>query len=109
MAAASVEIALVAIHLNEASFSNNFSTIFRVTRGAKVSVAIFDKDLSGEDPLPPYLSEAKICLGGDEDADKEMGDDRRTSSSDPPAMPQPATPEEELELGLLVSNNNLGP
>ena len=55
----------VAIVLNDASYSESFSTIFRIARGAVVSVDIKAEDLDGRDPLPEYLCNARIALGAE--------------------------------------------
>lgn len=42
------------------SYSNKLSTTLRITGGDKVDVDVKDVDRSGNDPLPEYLSEAKL-------------------------------------------------
>jgi len=49
-----------AIIANNASFSNRFSTILRLARGAQLSHEINQTDLSGRDPLPPYVEKAAV-------------------------------------------------
>ena len=47
---------------NRASYSDDFSTVFRVARGAELSERIAPADLHGHDPLPDYLEEAWVTL-----------------------------------------------
>ncbi|KAK5708462.1 hypothetical protein LTR97_001003 [Elasticomyces elasticus] len=46
------------------SFSNKFSTALRVTRGDRIDVVVKDNDRLGSDPLPEYMSEAKLLCKG---------------------------------------------
>ena len=57
-----VTIGLFAIFANAASYSNNFSTIFRVSRMAELSAEMDEREMDGRDPLPPYLAEATVVL-----------------------------------------------
>lgn len=63
LAGLAVLVGLVAILLNGASYSNSFSTVFRVARGAEVNTRIKDDDMDGKDPLPEYLSKSEVRLG----------------------------------------------
>ncbi len=45
---------------NDASFSNKFSTILRLSRGAQLSYQINQADLSGRDPLPAYANRVTV-------------------------------------------------
>ena len=49
---------MAAIVANHAPFSNKFSTILRLSRGAQISSEIKQTDLSAQDPLPAYAGEA---------------------------------------------------
>lgn len=51
---------MAAIIVNNASFSNRFSTILRLSRGAQLSKEINHADLSGRDPLPAYAEKATV-------------------------------------------------
>jgi hypothetical protein len=53
---------LIVLILSGASYSDNFSTIFRVSRTAKLSVEVMDQDRSGYDPLPDYLKRARLDI-----------------------------------------------
>ncbi|KAF7169502.1 hypothetical protein CNMCM5623_002187 [Aspergillus felis] len=50
---------------NHGSYSSKFSTIFRVTQGATVSVELNTEDCSGFDPLPDHLAKAQMTPGYD--------------------------------------------
>jgi hypothetical protein len=50
----------VAMMTNGAAFSNDFSTILRASRTAKLSEEVRIGDADGKDPLPQYLSEATV-------------------------------------------------
>ncbi|KAF7193070.1 hypothetical protein HII31_05631 [Pseudocercospora fuligena] len=50
------------IFLNSASYTEDFSTMLRFSRGAELDVDIDQKDLGGEDPLPKYLANAHITF-----------------------------------------------
>ena len=51
---------MAAIIANHASFSNRFSTILRLSRGAHLSNEIDHADLCGRDPLPPYAEKTVV-------------------------------------------------
>ncbi|RMJ15143.1 hypothetical protein CDV36_005153 [Fusarium kuroshium] len=53
-------IGMLAIYMNRASFSNTFSTLLRLGRGASLSSEIEKVDLDGRDPLPEYIKDMKI-------------------------------------------------
>lgn len=53
-------VGVAAMIANQASFSNKFSTIFRLSRGAQLSNEIDHADLSGRDPLPAYAEKATV-------------------------------------------------
>ncbi|KAL8848660.1 MAG: hypothetical protein Q9221_006334 [Calogaya cf. arnoldii] len=55
-----VSLGLAAMIANEASFTNRFSTILRLSRGAQLSYEINYTDLSGRDPLPTYAKKATV-------------------------------------------------
>ncbi|GIZ46700.1 hypothetical protein CKM354_000981400 [Cercospora kikuchii] len=55
-----VVFACVAIMLNQASYSNDFSTWLRLSLGSDISNDFEGKDLAGEDPLPEYIENASI-------------------------------------------------
>ena len=55
-------LGLVAMFLNGASYSGNFSAVFLAARGAVLSEKIRNQDLGGEDPLPRYLKEAQVSF-----------------------------------------------
>lgn len=50
-------------HSTDGSYSSKFSTIFRVTQGAMVSIDLSMKDYSGLDPLPDNIANAEISTG----------------------------------------------
>lgn len=54
---------MTALILNGVSYSDNFSTIVRVSRTAKLSVNVRDQDGPGRDPLPTYLKHARLDMG----------------------------------------------
>ena len=79
---------VAAIIANQASFSNKFSTIFRLSRGAQLSNEIDHADLSGRAPLPAYAEKATVRfsqeqISGTKDSnactlvDREGKDDER--------------------------------
>lgn len=79
---------IAAIIANHASFSNRFSTILRLSRGAQLSHEINPADLGGRDPLPAYAKKATVRfsqeqVSGTEDSnaytlvDREGKDDER--------------------------------
>lgn len=55
-----VGIGMVVIYMNGASFSNTFSTLLRLSRGASLSSEIEKVDLDGRDPLPEYIKDVKV-------------------------------------------------
>ena len=53
-----------ALFLNEASYSDNFSTMLRINRTAEISAEVRERDGSGRDPLPKYLKHARLNISG---------------------------------------------
>lgn len=53
---------LITMHLNQASYSNNFSTVLRAAHGAELSTKMSREDAHGQDPLPKYLATAELWL-----------------------------------------------
>ena len=64
-------IGLFAMMANHASYSDNFSSVFRFARGSHVSEMIKDDDKIGSDPLPEYLSAATVKFNGPKDLRRE--------------------------------------
>ncbi len=58
-----VMVGVYAIYQNGASFTNNFSTIVRVTNHLDLEESIDEKDRSGSDPLPKHLAGTVIGFG----------------------------------------------
>jgi hypothetical protein len=61
----------IAIFWNGASYTQKFSTVLRTTTGLGQVVA--ENDRSGADPLPKYLSRARVDLGRAEEKTMELG------------------------------------
>jgi hypothetical protein len=55
---------ITAFSLNEASYSEKFSTMLRISRTAELSVELKERDGSGIDPLPKYLKYARLHISG---------------------------------------------
>ena len=64
-------IGLLALIANGVSYSPEFSTIYRLALGARTDVDIKREDLDGTDPLPAYLSKARIWLDAAGDPQKQ--------------------------------------
>lgn len=45
------------------SYSSDFSSVFRIGRGASIDVKADQEDMNGKDPLPKYLASAHIWFG----------------------------------------------
>lgn len=58
-----VTVGVLLYHSTDDSYSSKFSTIFRVTQGAMVSIDLSMKDYSGLDPLPDHIANAEISTG----------------------------------------------
>lgn len=50
----------VAMYMNGACYSENFSTVFGAVSGAEMDGEIKEEDAGGEDPLPAYLAETRV-------------------------------------------------
>jgi hypothetical protein len=50
------------MHINEAAYSNSFSTMLRVTRDSNFGHLIEDKDTLGVEPAPKSLKRIKVRL-----------------------------------------------
>lgn len=61
-AAIAVLVGAIALYLNGASYSDNFSTVVRVAKTASFSVEVKDSDGSGSDPLPKHLRGARLDM-----------------------------------------------
>jgi hypothetical protein len=51
---------LLALILNQASYSDNFSTMLRISQVAQLNVDVMNNDGLGHDPLPKYLKVARV-------------------------------------------------
>ena len=77
--------------VNNASYSSNFSTVFRIAKGVTISTPIEKdkdldgKDLDGKDPLPKYLAQATVCVRKEEATKDRLLD--QAVLLDPPAEP----------------------
>ena len=75
---------LVTIVLNNATYSMDFSTTFRVAREAYIDAEIRAEDTLGRSPLPSYLAKSKIWLSAndiDKDAQRTIEDTTKISAS----------------------------
>ncbi|KUM58723.1 hypothetical protein ACN42_g8440 [Penicillium freii] len=77
----------------DGSYTTKFSTIFRVTQGAMVSIDLDMKDHSGLDPLPDHIANAQMTTGYNQDYPAKM------SSTTPLGHPhrEPAVSSQLLE------------
>ncbi|KAJ5873204.1 hypothetical protein N7455_003747 [Penicillium solitum] len=77
----------------DGSYTSKFSTIFRVTQGAMVSIDLGMKDYSGLDPLPDHIANAQMTTGYNQDYPAKM------SSATPLGHPhrEPAASSQLLE------------
>lgn len=57
-------VGLAAILGSGSSYSNSFSAVFRVARGADMSKEVETQDTDGRDPLPAYLKDATVIVCG---------------------------------------------
>lgn len=66
-------IAGILLYLSaDGSYTSKFSTIFRVTQGAMVSIDLGMKDYSGFDPLPDHIANAQMTTGYNQDYPAKM-------------------------------------
>ncbi|QIX02172.1 hypothetical protein AMS68_007689 [Peltaster fructicola] len=86
--AMAVTLGLICICLNDAAYSNNFSTVLRIARNAHLSPEMQDRDSSGVDPLPKYISNALIdfydtsmAKKGDEGSDLAHVEDKQPTAA----------------------------
>ena len=103
LATLAVMVGLNALMQNGASFSNNFSTIFRAARGAIVSAEPREKDLDGKDPLPAYLSRSLVWLGTAHNGERTRMSENTsgaTSKSDSTYLQLPPLEVADIELSL---------
>jgi len=61
----------IAIYWNGASYTQKFSTVLRTTTG--LSQVVAENDRTGADPLPKYLSRARVDLGRAGEKAMELG------------------------------------
>ncbi|KAK0787274.1 hypothetical protein LTR02_006467 [Friedmanniomyces endolithicus] len=59
-ATVAVLVGLAYMYIDEASYSNSFSTIMRTSRGAELSIDIAHEDASGANPLPSEMAGATV-------------------------------------------------
>ena len=70
LATLAVVFGLATIFLTGVSYSDNFSSVFRAARGAKLSEMLREEDSDGHDPLPRYLARAEVSFGRTIDKDR---------------------------------------
>ena len=85
-AAVAAAVGIWAFIVNGVSYSQDFSTVFRVARGATMSEEVKTEDIDGRDPLPKYLKTSKVWLAPVTHLEKEKKehtqDESCTGSSD---------------------------
>lgn len=57
-----VGIGIIALALSGAAFSSNFSTIFRISRTARISEEVTAAESDGRQPLPERLAKARVVF-----------------------------------------------
>jgi hypothetical protein len=63
LAALCLSLGLVAMFGNRVSYTNNFSTILRVTRDSAFSALMEDdEDANGADPLPKHVADVMVTF-----------------------------------------------
>ena len=81
LTAVAATIGLAALIASGASYSQDFSNIFRVAHSTLMTVELRAEDLDGKDPLPSYLAGMKLTLRGSKVNDENLSIDM----VDPPA------------------------
>jgi hypothetical protein len=76
-ATVAVALGLHAIFASGASYSNEFSTILRVSRHAHLDYEVARSDASGRDPLPKYLAKSTLMIAKDEEEIEDDEESRR--------------------------------
>jgi hypothetical protein len=75
---------LASVFANGASYSNNFSTVMRVTHGASINTSIGAADMQGEDPLPAHLAAATVSINNGTPSRKHYGNVEYVQLEEPP-------------------------
>ena len=60
---------------NDASSSDKFSTVLRLSRGAQLSYEINSPDLSGRDPLPAYANRMTVRIAPERAGERKVGNE----------------------------------
>lgn len=79
---AAVAMGLVALVSNQASYSNDFSTVVCVARNAEMSADVRKEDAEGRDPLPEYLAKATLSIRGSAHKFRQLHGDEEAVSSE---------------------------
>jgi hypothetical protein len=91
-----VLLGLFGLVSNAESYSDSFSTIFRVSRTAELSAEVEEKDGTGRDPLPAYLEHARLELHAK--SNKSTDSSAEEVMPDESAVPRAAEAEVLLEV-----------
>ena len=66
-----VAFGLMAMVLIGASYTNDFSTVLRISRSTDMSETMNQTEFDGREPLPRRLAEARVLICKDEDVSEE--------------------------------------
>ncbi|KAF2964611.1 hypothetical protein GQX73_g8969 [Xylaria multiplex] len=74
-------LGFLAIFLNDASYGNDFSSVYRTAHGSGLDVTIQPKDMKATAPLPRYLAKAALCITNPSSrATNHMSEDEQTTT-----------------------------
>lgn len=76
----SVTIGMVALSLNNAAYTNDFSTVLRVSRSTDLVEEIYDNEWDGSRPLPKHLAKARALIRRSEEKQSPRLDMGKSSS-----------------------------
>ncbi|KAK0253541.1 hypothetical protein LTS09_011400 [Friedmanniomyces endolithicus] len=110
-AAVAVLVGLAYMYIDEASYSNSFSTIMRTSRGAELSIDIAHEDASGANPLPSEMAGATVRFqngkAGGEGSSEQWRDDQSPVEEQMKSSAQDALLEGEgVDHGALHDDRN---
>jgi hypothetical protein len=94
-----VALGLYTIVATGASYSNEFSTILRVSRHAHLDKEVSDGAADGRDPLPKYLAKATLTVVKQDETDSSLEEQKPAAT----ASYQLLSPGEERSVGTRGS------
>ncbi|GAP88889.1 hypothetical protein SAMD00023353_1700480 [Rosellinia necatrix] len=93
-------VGLLAVFINDANYSNDFSSVYRTAHSSRLDAKIQAEDMKPADPLPEYLARAALYIGNSHSLAEPVpgGDDPQTAVATPTERSGEAPAQRGMEI-----------